>query len=199
MPFGPTKTATVNGTSLAYREEGEGEPVVFVHGAISDLRTWDHQLPGVGRSCRAVTYSRRFHHPNPPIEAEAEDPWASHVDDLIAFLHEIDAAPAHLVGNSQGAYINLLAAIQHPGAVRALIIEEPPVIPILLGAPPRPTRLLPLLLSRREPRSPWLGFISGHSRRLKKRSARGMTRRPCIYSAAPLLEVCSTNGSPRPG
>ncbi len=28
--FGPTKTATVNGTTLAYREVGHGQPVVFV-------------------------------------------------------------------------------------------------------------------------------------------------------------------------
>jgi pimeloyl-ACP methyl ester carboxylesterase len=38
--FEDIKTANVNGTSLAYREEGEGGPVVFVHGALSDLRTW---------------------------------------------------------------------------------------------------------------------------------------------------------------
>ncbi len=53
--FGATKTATVNGTTLAYREEGEGEPVVFVHGDLSDLRTWEQQLPVVGRSYRAIT------------------------------------------------------------------------------------------------------------------------------------------------
>jgi pimeloyl-ACP methyl ester carboxylesterase len=32
--FGATKTATVNETPLAYREQGEGDPVVFVHGAM---------------------------------------------------------------------------------------------------------------------------------------------------------------------
>ena len=58
--FEDIKTANVNGTSLAYREEGEGGPVVFVHGALSDLRTWEQQLPVVGRSYRAITYSRRL-------------------------------------------------------------------------------------------------------------------------------------------
>ncbi len=53
--FGATKTAKVNGTTLAYREQGEGEPVLFVHGGISDLRTWEQQLPAVGRSYRAIT------------------------------------------------------------------------------------------------------------------------------------------------
>ena len=30
--FEDVKTAKVNGTTLAYREQGEGEPVVFLHG-----------------------------------------------------------------------------------------------------------------------------------------------------------------------
>ena len=34
------KTADVNGSALAYLEQGQGEPVVFVHGSASDLRTW---------------------------------------------------------------------------------------------------------------------------------------------------------------
>ena len=92
--FGATKTATVNGTTLAYREEGEGEPVVFVHGGESDLRTWEQQLPAVGRSYRAITYSRRFARPNEDIDLEAEDPWLPHVDDLAAKVCEEIVSPA---------------------------------------------------------------------------------------------------------
>jgi len=105
--FGPIKTATINGTTLAYREEGQGEPVVFVHGAVSDLRTWKPQLPEIGRLYRAIAYSRRYHRPNKALEPGARDPWEPHADDLAAFLREIGASPAHLVGNSQGAYISL--------------------------------------------------------------------------------------------
>jgi hypothetical protein len=35
------KEAEVNGVHLPYVEQGSGEPVVFVHGAISDLRAWE--------------------------------------------------------------------------------------------------------------------------------------------------------------
>jgi pimeloyl-ACP methyl ester carboxylesterase len=148
-PFGATKTATVNGTALAYREEGEGEPVVFVHGGLSDLRTWEQQLPVVGHSYRATTYSRRFARPNEDIEPGAEDPWLAHVDDLAALVREIDAAPAHLVGNSQGAFISLLTAVRHPDIVRSLVLEEPPVVPLFVkSVPPGPLDLLRLLATR---------------------------------------------------
>jgi pimeloyl-ACP methyl ester carboxylesterase len=47
-------------------------------------------------------------------------------DDLLALLRKLDASPAHLVGNSSGAYIALVFAMQHPEAVRSLVLGEPP-------------------------------------------------------------------------
>jgi hypothetical protein len=35
------KEAEVNGVRLSYIEQGSGEPIVFVHGAFSDLRVWE--------------------------------------------------------------------------------------------------------------------------------------------------------------
>jgi pimeloyl-ACP methyl ester carboxylesterase len=147
--FGATKTATVNGTTLAYREQGQGEPVVFVHGTMSDLRTWQQQLPSISTSHRAITYSRRYARPNQDIEPDTDDQMLPHVDDLAAFLQAIGAAPAHLVGNSWGAFISLLTAIRHPDSVRSLVLEEPPVVPLMgLSFPPRPSEVLSLLIRR---------------------------------------------------
>jgi pimeloyl-ACP methyl ester carboxylesterase len=52
--FDGVRTAAVEGAALAYRERGQGEPVVFVHGSSSDLRTWEQQLPAIGVSYRAT-------------------------------------------------------------------------------------------------------------------------------------------------
>ncbi|MGH0035318.1 MAG: alpha/beta fold hydrolase [Myxococcota bacterium] len=146
--FGATRSVTVNGTTLAYREEGDGEPVVFVHGTASDLRAWEQQLPVVGRSYRAIAYSRRFARPNEDIAPGADDPMLPHVKDLAAFLRAIDAAPAHLVGNSWGAFVSLLTAVRHPDLVRTLVLEEPPVLSLFVSTPPRPSELLRLFVTR---------------------------------------------------
>jgi pimeloyl-ACP methyl ester carboxylesterase len=156
--FGPVRTAAANGTQLAYREEGEGEPVVFVHGSASDLRTWEQQLPALGRRHRAIAYSRRFAPPNRDLEPGADDPMLPHVEDLAAFLHAIGAAPAHLVGNSWGAFIGLLTAVRHPGLVRTLVLEEPPVLSLFVSTPPRPAELLRLLATRPRTGFAILGF-----------------------------------------
>src|SRR5689334_23322350 len=94
---------TVNGADLAYVEEGQGEAVVFVHGGISDLTIWTHQLPAFGQRYRAITYSRRYAWPNEPIPDDADDQMEPHADDLVALLKVLDTGPAHLVGNSWGA------------------------------------------------------------------------------------------------
>lgn len=141
-------TAAVDGTALAYREQGDGEPVVCVHGSASDLRSWEQQLPEIGASYRAIAYSRRYARPNRDIEPGADDPMLPHVDDLAALLRVLDAAPAHLVGHSWGAFIALLAAIRHPDLVRSLVLAEPPVLSLYTSVPPRARELLPLLVRR---------------------------------------------------
>ena len=149
--FDGARTAVVDGTTLAYLELGEGEPVVFVHGDISDLRTWEQQMAPVSLGHRVIAYSRRFFRPNEEGTEGADYAWIRHVDDLLLFLDTTKAAPAHLVGNSSGAYIALLAALRQPDVVRTLVLEEPPVMPLLMTTPPRPADMLKLLA--RSPRA----------------------------------------------
>lgn len=133
---------TVNGAQLSYRERGSGDPVVFVHGSISDLTIWDPTIEAVAEHFRAIAYSRRYAWPNADIEDGAKDYMQPHVDDLYHLLTALDATPAHLVGNSWGAFICLRLAIQHPEAVRRLVLQEPPLIPLITGAPPSPVIIL---------------------------------------------------------
>lgn len=146
--FEHVKTAKVHGTTLAYREEGQGEPVVFVHGTGSDLRIWEQQLPVIGRDYRAIAYSRRYARPNEDIDRDADDPILRHVEDLAAFLSEIGAVPSHLVGSSWGAFISLLLVIRHPELVRTLVLEEPPAMTLFVSVPPKPAELLRLFATR---------------------------------------------------
>ena len=140
------KTVEINGAGLAYREQGSGEAVVFVHGSISDLTIWEPQLAPVGERYQAIAYSRRYAWPNRDLPFGAKDTMQPHVDDLLAFLRAIDGHPAHLVGNSWGAFICLRAALQEPSAVRSLVLEEPPIVPLIIGAPPAPSQILRSLL-----------------------------------------------------
>jgi pimeloyl-ACP methyl ester carboxylesterase len=145
------KTVTVNGTELAYLERGSGEAVIFVHGGISDLRIWEKQMSPFSKNHRAIAYSRRYAWPNSEVPNGVDDQMWPHVDDLAELITKLDAAPAHLVGNSWGGFICLLTAMRHPELVRSITVEEPPVLPLLIGTNPKTQQVLKLFLSR--PRS----------------------------------------------
>lgn len=127
----------IRDAKLFYTERGSGEPVVFVHGGLSDYRTWATQLEAIGERYRAITYSRRWHWPNAPIPTGGTSHMDTHVEDLAELITKVGAAPANVVGNSWGAYTSLVLARRYPALVRSLVVEEPPVIPLFFkkGAP----------------------------------------------------------------
>ena len=138
----------VNGISLEYFENGNGEPLVLVHGSHSDYRTWELQQEEFAKHFRVITYSRRYHWPNKPIPDNADYSMIEHVDNLEALLASLDASPAHLVGHSYGVFLCLLLAIRAPKLVRSLVLTEPPVITLFVSDPPKLTEILKLLVTQ---------------------------------------------------
>jgi len=138
----------INGYSITYNETGSGEPVVLVHGSASDYRTWESQRQAFAEFYRVIDYSRRYHWPNTQIPDGADYSMDEQVDDLQALLQSLDAAPAHIVGHSYGAFLGLLLALREPAMVRSLVLCEPPVITLFVSNNPGPVELLGLLLSR---------------------------------------------------
>lgn len=138
----------INGYSFEYSERGNSEPLVLVHGSASDYRTWEAQQDAFAQHFRTITYSRRYHWPNKQIAEGADYSMAEHVDDLEALLHTLDAAPAHLVGHSYGAFVCLLLAIRSPQLVRSLVLAEPPVITLFVSSSPKPLEILKTLVAR---------------------------------------------------
>jgi|SRR5579862_3697308 len=142
------KQIEINQATLAYRDSGSGDPIIFVHGNISDLRTFsvlEKMLIEAGGH-RIINYSRRYYWPNEPIRPDVDDPLDAHADDLIALIEKLDLRNVHLVGNSSGAFISLLVARKRPELVKSMVLEEPPVISIFLPSlPPSIAQVLKFL------------------------------------------------------
>jgi 3-oxoadipate enol-lactonase len=127
-----------DGVALNVAVEGEGAPVVLLHGHSLDLRTWDDLASVlVGHGFRVVRYDQRGHgrSASPPGGYR----WGDHADDLDAVLAATDSRPAHLVGLSKGGGIALEAALRRPDSVRSLLFVGPLVpdvelAPELLGS-----------------------------------------------------------------
>lgn len=122
----PTKIS-VRGIELHYIEQGEGEPLILLHGGQGDYRSWDPQLKALAPHYRVISYSRRYHYPNDnPLTAEYRSVYTE-ADDLAALITELKLGRVHLVGTSIGAFTGLALAVKHPEMVRSLVLTEPPV------------------------------------------------------------------------
>jgi non-heme chloroperoxidase len=127
----PLKNVDVNGTRLAYIEQGSGEPVVFIHGAVSDFRAWLEQFNALSGDYRVISYSRRAHYPNAREGGDSSYTRDAHKTDLIEFIKALNLEKPHLIGHSYGAAVALLAALEKPAAVGSLVLGEPIPFPEL--------------------------------------------------------------------
>ena len=122
------KTMDVNGARLQYADEGRGAPVVFVHGAVSDYRTWDRHRTALAKdNYRAISYTQRYFGTEvwgtdwPPLGVPV------HSDDLAAFIRGLNAGPVHLVAWSYGGHTVLNVALKYPELVKSAFVFEPSV------------------------------------------------------------------------
>jgi pimeloyl-ACP methyl ester carboxylesterase len=79
-----------------------------------------------------VVPDRRGYWPNPPADREDFD---EHADDIAALLATGEKGRMHLVAQSYGGLIGLLATARRPEAVRSLTVIEPPVVQVARGRP----------------------------------------------------------------
>lgn len=113
-----------DGVALHVVAEGEGEPVVLLHGHTLDLRVWDEIVPAlVAAGLRAIRYDQRGHgrSASPPSGYR----WGDHAADLAEVIARVAGGPAHLVGLSKGGGIALELALRRPELVRTLALIGP--------------------------------------------------------------------------
>ncbi|HEY4630519.1 MAG TPA: alpha/beta hydrolase [Blastococcus sp.] len=103
-----------------YDEQGEGEPLVLMHGGLVDARWFAPNLEPLAERFRVYTPERRGH----GHTADVEGPITYQVmaDDTIAFLEAVIGRPADLVGHSDGAFVAMLVAMQRPELVNRLVL-----------------------------------------------------------------------------
>jgi pimeloyl-ACP methyl ester carboxylesterase len=119
------KHASVNGVDLVYLEQGQGAPVVFVHGAFSDHRAWEGQREAVAQRHRYIALTQRYFGTAPWPDSGEKFSLATHADDLAVFIRELKAGPVRVVGWSYGGAIALALAVQHPELLKGLFLHEP--------------------------------------------------------------------------
>jgi pimeloyl-ACP methyl ester carboxylesterase len=125
------KKVEVNGVRLRYIDQGSGEPIVFVHGALHDLRAWEPVREEIAKRYRFIAYTQRYFGTEPWPDEGKDYSIATHADDLAKFITSLNAGPVHLVGWSYGGQVAVPVALSDPSLVRSLILYEAGIISVL--------------------------------------------------------------------
>ncbi len=110
----------VDGVRMWYDDRGRGDPVVLLHGGLTDSRDFAGNLAGLADTFRLFQPERRGH----GHTADVAGPITIELmaQDTTAFLDEVVGGPVRLVGYSAGAIVALWAAVRRPDLVERLVL-----------------------------------------------------------------------------
>ncbi|CAL9355018.1 alpha/beta fold hydrolase [Streptomyces sp. enrichment culture] len=119
-----TDHLVVDGVRLAYRDRGEGPPVVFLHGTPSHAYEWRNVVPHIeADGFRTVAYDMLgYGLSERPVDRDTSV--AAQTDLLGHLLDALDIDRADIVAHDIGGAIGLRFAVAHPGRVRRLLLID---------------------------------------------------------------------------
>ena len=115
--------ANVDGLTINYDVQGEGEPLLLVPYLGADHACYAFQLPAYTEhfNCISVDLPGSGESDKPPGPYSTD----TYADQLAGFLGAIGVERAHVAGVSLGAAVGMHLAARHPDRVRSLSLHSP--------------------------------------------------------------------------
>ncbi|HVW44180.1 MAG TPA: alpha/beta hydrolase [Amycolatopsis sp.] len=108
---------------IRYYERGSGQPVVFVHGVLTNAQLWRKVVPGVaeaGFRCIAPDWPLGSH--ETPMRADADLTPAGNAELIADFLDALDLRDVILVGSDTGGALTQIMVARHPERVGRVVL-----------------------------------------------------------------------------
>ena len=115
------RTIQVNGARLAVIDEGQGAPLLLLHGLGGSADDWRMQRAEFAARYRVVIPDLRGYG-----ASERREPFtiAQHARDMAALLAALAIPRAQVIGLSMGGAIAIELAVRSPGSVAALVLAN---------------------------------------------------------------------------
>jgi len=127
-------------------QQGDGPPVVLLHGLFGAARNWGAMQRALASRFRTIALDMRNHGSSPHAPGMR---YADLAADVLETLRALDALPAAVVGHSMGGKAAMVAALSAPDAVGRLLVSD--IAPVAYEhhntAVARAMRALPLVPS----------------------------------------------------
>ncbi len=107
--------------TLHHIEQGQGRPLLLLHGNGEDGRYFSHQIPYFSKSHRVIALDTRGHGKSP--RGTAPFTIRQFAEDLKEFMDSLLIEKADILGFSDGGNIALIFALRYPERVDRLILN----------------------------------------------------------------------------
>jgi len=115
MPF-----ASVGKYRIHYVEEGDGFPLVLIHGLAGDHTAWRPQIDALSGRHRVVAFDNRGAGQSTQVDEPVTT--ADLAQDTLALMEALGISRAHIVGRSMGGSIAQHIALRAPERVQSLVL-----------------------------------------------------------------------------
>ena len=112
---------------LHYIEQGQGQPLILLHGNGESCDYFEHQIPCFSKDYRVIAIDTRGHGKTP----RGEKPFTikQFAEDLKDFMDAKGIIKANILGFSDGGNIALEFALKHPERIEKLILNGANLFP----------------------------------------------------------------------
>ncbi len=130
----------VDGVRIHYLTQGQGEPLVLVHGWPTHSYLWRHQIPGLAEQfCVYALDLPGFGRSDKLVDRRYS--WDFYDDTLTGFLDRVGLGQVTLISHDLGGPISLLFAVRRPERLARLVVldtmpypDMPLMVRVLLSA-----------------------------------------------------------------
>ncbi|MDG6904311.1 MAG: alpha/beta hydrolase [Nitrososphaerota archaeon] len=109
----------VNDIRVYHVTEGQGEPLILLHGGLGSVEDFAAQIPALAQHFRVIAFERSGHgHTADTTEVFT---FESMVKQTVSFIEALGLKDVNVVGWSDGGIVALLLAISRPDLVKKII------------------------------------------------------------------------------
>ncbi|MEM8535116.1 MAG: alpha/beta fold hydrolase [Chloroflexota bacterium] len=114
--------ATVNGIQMAYRDEGQGEPLLLIHAFPLTHAMWEPQIADLSTDLRVIAPDLRGF--GASELGDGPTSMEQYADDMAALLDSLELERVALAGLSMGGYVAFAFLRKYRARVTALILAD---------------------------------------------------------------------------
>lgn len=117
-----------NGLNLHYLDEGEGEPIILLHGVPTSSYLWRDVIPELSTQGRVIVPDLI----NFGLSDKTEEPlnFVEHGELISELIADLELENVTIIGHDWGGPIGLIYALDNPNNIAGIAYFESPVVPL---------------------------------------------------------------------